>query len=145
MQNKNVIIFKWLFYACIIFGMEEVKENFAANVYYFRRLRGLTQAELAEKAGVTTGFIGCIENARSNVSFDIIAKIADVLNTNVKTLFEIPPETYTNKDHIDELVLKERECDYSITPKLADKLLQIIYDADPTAFDRMKEIDDKNR
>lgn len=125
--------------------MEKVKENFAANVYYFRRLRGLTQAELAEKVGITTGFIGCIENARSNVSFDIIAKLADVLNTNVKSLFEIPPKKYTNKDQIDELVLKERESNYSITPKLADKLLQLICDADPNAFARMKEIENKNK
>ena len=119
------------------FFMEEVKENFAANIYYFRRLMGLTQAELAEKVGVTTGFIGCIENARSNVSFEIIAKLAEVLNTNVKSLFEIPVQKYTNKDQIDELILKEHENKYSIPANFTDKLLQVIYSADPAAFERM--------
>ncbi len=48
---------------------------------YYRRMRGMTQAELAEKIGKTTAFVGMVEapNVNKAISLDTLFDIAKVL------------------------------------------------------------------
>ena len=52
------------------------------KVAYYRKLRGLTQEELAERIGLTTTFIGHIEapNMVTPISLDTLFKIARELD-----------------------------------------------------------------
>ncbi len=52
------------------------------NVAYYRRLKGLTQAELAEKLDCETSFIGQIEapNVFKGMSLDTLFKISETLD-----------------------------------------------------------------
>ena len=47
---------------------------------YYRKMRGMSQAELAEKIGKTTGFIGMVEapNMNKGMSLDTLFDIAKV-------------------------------------------------------------------
>ncbi len=52
------------------------------KIAYYRKLRGLTQEELAEKVGRTPAFIGHVEapNISKAVSLDTLFDIASVLD-----------------------------------------------------------------
>lgn len=49
------------------------------NIAYFRKKKGLTQEELAEKAEVDRSTISKTEIAFAGTSLDVLFKIADVL------------------------------------------------------------------
>ena len=52
------------------------------KISYYRKLRGLTQEQLAEKIDKNTAFIGAVEapNVNRTVSLDTLFEIADVLD-----------------------------------------------------------------
>ncbi|MBO1264446.1 helix-turn-helix transcriptional regulator [Proteiniclasticum sp. SCR006] len=57
------------------------------NLKKFRKQRGLTQRELAELTGVSTGYIQMIElGKKNNPSIDLIQKLADALYVQVNEL-----------------------------------------------------------
>ncbi|RKY30675.1 MAG: transcriptional regulator [Candidatus Omnitrophota bacterium] len=61
-----------------------------------RKRKGLTQEDLAFKAGVSVNFIGQIERATKKPSIDTLEKISSALGIELKNLFEdveySPPE-----------------------------------------------------
>lgn len=53
---------------------------FAKNMRTIRRLKNISQEELAFKAGISRVYIGEIEKGSKAVSIDIMGNIADALN-----------------------------------------------------------------
>lgn len=62
-------------------------DAFGKRVRYLRMLAKLTQAQTAEKLGITPEHLGNIERGVSVPSFELIYRIADVLNTEPFNLF----------------------------------------------------------
>lgn len=60
------------------------------TIAYYRKLRGLTQAELAEATNLSRTHISNIEapNGKTSISMNKIFDIADVLEVPVKDLFD---------------------------------------------------------
>ena len=60
------------------------------KIAYYRKLRGLTQAELAEKVDKATAFIGQIESPKveKTLSLDTLFDIAAALNVPPKQFFD---------------------------------------------------------
>lgn len=60
------------------------------NIKKYRKIAKLTQQELADKIEVSMHYISQIESAKPNKYFTliIIGRIADVLNINIKQLFD---------------------------------------------------------
>lgn len=58
------------------------------KIAYYRRLRNLTQAELARKINISTSTLGKIECGRynNNLSLSMLMTIADGLNINLVLL-----------------------------------------------------------
>lgn len=52
-----------------------------------RKQRKITQEELAETIGYSTNHISKLESARTNPSFDLLVKISNALNIELKELF----------------------------------------------------------
>lgn len=52
------------------------------KIAYYRKLRGLTQEELAERIGLTPAFVGHVEapNIAKAISMDTLFAIADALD-----------------------------------------------------------------
>lgn len=57
------------------------------NIYEFRKKRGFTLSELAEKAGVSKSYLSNIERSiNQNPSIQVLEKLALVLEVDLKTL-----------------------------------------------------------
>ena len=67
---------------------KEQYRQIGLKIAYYRKLRGLTQEELAEQVGVTPDFIGRLEapNISKALSLDTLFDIAAVL--------EVPPHKF---------------------------------------------------
>jgi transcriptional regulator with XRE-family HTH domain len=70
--------------------MDNIRETFARNLRENRRKCGLTQAQLAEKAEVSTHYIALIELARNIPKVETIERLASALNVEIYELFIVP-------------------------------------------------------
>ena len=63
-------------------------EKFGLNIVYYRKKKKLTQLDLAELVDVDRSHISAIELGKVGVSFDLIFKLCEVLETKPKDLFD---------------------------------------------------------
>ncbi|MDP7151244.1 anaerobic benzoate catabolism transcriptional regulator [Pelagimonas phthalicica] len=63
-----------------------LRDRVALNTQDLRRVRGLSQEELALRAGVNRGYMGKLENSKYAVSVDILEKIAKALSVDPSAL-----------------------------------------------------------
>lgn len=68
----------------------DIYEVIARNIKYYRTMRKMTQAELAEMTEYSHEFIRRIEapNTQKNFSIDAVSNIANALEVEVDQLFE---------------------------------------------------------
>jgi transcriptional regulator with XRE-family HTH domain len=66
------------------------RKIFAQNVRLRRSKLGLSQEELAARAGLHRTYIGSIERAERNVSIDNMERIATALTTTMAVLVTAP-------------------------------------------------------
>ena len=74
-----------------------MSNNIGANIAYFRRRKGLTQRQLADKVKLSPSFISHIENGISNPSNETLEKISNVLEISVSNI------TYDNNINASDL------------------------------------------
>ena len=67
---------------------EKILINFGRRVRIFRKEKGLSQEQLAFKAGLHRTYIGMIERAEKNITLLNIEKIANALDVKISNLFE---------------------------------------------------------
>lgn len=69
---------------------EERFVKLGLNIAYYRKLRGLSQLELAEKADVSRTHISNIEapNMKTSISVEKLFDIADILKVEPKQLMD---------------------------------------------------------
>jgi transcriptional regulator with XRE-family HTH domain len=72
--------------------VQQMLRRLGARVKHLRRERGLTQEELAERASLTSKFVGEVERAESNPSAASLARMAGALSVSMGDLFEADPE-----------------------------------------------------
>ena len=77
----------------------DVYEVIAKNIKYYRKCKGLTQAQLAEKTEYSHEFIRRIEapNSKKNFSIDTVNNIANALDINIDILFEKVDRSFEEK------------------------------------------------
>lgn len=64
-----------------------ILKNFGCTVRKLRKERGLSQEELAFRAGLHRTYIGMIERGEKNITLTNIEKVAKALNVKMKALF----------------------------------------------------------
>lgn len=67
---------------------QHLKYNFDKKLGYIRRLKGLSQEELAERADTDFGYVSQIECGRANITMDKLQIIADALDVDAMELFK---------------------------------------------------------
>jgi transcriptional regulator with XRE-family HTH domain len=66
------------------------REALRSNVLFRRAQKRLSQATLAERAGISRTILSAVENGEGNVTLESIEKIAGTLETSVADLFAQP-------------------------------------------------------
>lgn len=66
------------------------------KISYYRKLRGLTQEQLAELTGLTTAFIGHVEapNIRKAISLDTLFTISEILEIPAYKFLQFDPDDF---------------------------------------------------
>lgn len=76
--------------------IENTMITFGKNVLVARQALGISQEELAFRAGLHRTYIGMVERAERSISLQNAKKIADALNVKLDNLLDYGEETYTN-------------------------------------------------
>lgn len=86
--------------------MSELLKVFGNRVRYFRKLKGLTQEELAKKADIHYTYVGGIERGERNISLETIEKISIALNVPPSVIFHNEDSLFSPNDLNREEILK---------------------------------------
>ncbi|RAR44954.1 helix-turn-helix domain-containing protein [Paenibacillus sp. MDMC362] len=63
-------------------------KQLAQRIRAFRKLKGLTQQELAERTGISLAVLGAIERGNRRAEEQMLAQIAEVLEISLQELKE---------------------------------------------------------
>jgi transcriptional regulator with XRE-family HTH domain len=66
----------------------EIREVFARNLKAARRAKGLSQEELAYRAGIDRTYISSLERSVYNASIDLVDRLAMVLEVEASDLLK---------------------------------------------------------
>lgn len=67
---------------------KQLLKKFGKNVKIERIKKDLTQEKFAEKLGVSTNYIACVENGRQNMSLGKILELSKALDTDINKLVD---------------------------------------------------------
>ncbi len=67
---------------------EEYLKRTGLRIKYYRMLRNLTQAAIAENLGVEESYVSQIENGKRNITMKTLYNIASALNVEPVKLFD---------------------------------------------------------
>lgn len=73
------------------------KQTFGSMIAEFRKEKGMTQVELAEKMGVTDKAVSKWERDLSFPDVNTIPKLAEIFNVTVDELMQVKPDTKENR------------------------------------------------
>lgn len=64
------------------------RDRLAHNILDWRRALGISQEELALRAGISRGYMGRVENSKFSATLDLVDKIAGALEVDPAQLLE---------------------------------------------------------
>lgn len=78
--------------------IKEYKIKIGQNISKYRKLKKLSQKELATFAGINRQTLSCIETGINNPSFNVMIKIAQALNVPLAYMFTFDEDIYNVED-----------------------------------------------
>ena len=84
--------------------MQDIQKKLGEKIRAYRKDAGLSQEDLAEKAGISAYYAGEIERGQASPSLNTIRDIAQALGIQPKELFSFPAEEETTEQVIEEIV-----------------------------------------
>lgn len=93
------------------------------NIRKIRKEFGWTQADLAEKSGISVPFMTQIELGRKSASLEVVQNIASALNISYNQLFEENIDV-TNQEKTN-LSLLEQNITSSVVKKIHEEFLKV--------------------
>jgi transcriptional regulator with XRE-family HTH domain len=88
---------------------QELKDNLGKNIKFFRSLKDLSQADLAEKAGISVTFLSNIERGNNFPLPRTLCSLAKTLEVEVFELFKGNLVPFNGKEVINQLSKKVTE------------------------------------
>jgi len=82
---------------------QAIKDDLGKTIKFLRFRRGLSQADLAEKAGISITFLSTIERGIKFPQPDILSKLAKVLEVEVFELFKTDVVPTDSKEIMSQL------------------------------------------
>lgn len=86
-----------------------LKQIFGSNLHAYRKLRCLSQEQLAEKLDISIKHLSTLETGKVFASAELIEKIAEELKVSISALFYTPDEKSFDETDMAkiELILEE--------------------------------------
>ncbi|WP_296024756.1 helix-turn-helix transcriptional regulator [Treponema sp. UBA7567] len=103
--------------------MTDILLVLGSNIRKIRKEFGWTQADLAEKSGISVPFMTQIELGRKSASLEVVQNIAAALNISYKQLFE--ENIASNNQKKTNLSLLEQNIASSVVKKIHEEFLKI--------------------
>jgi transcriptional regulator with XRE-family HTH domain len=69
----------------------DLRQSFATNLRQLRHAKGISQEDLAYRAGVNRAYMSKLEKEASYPGLEIIAKLATALEVEPAELLRVPP------------------------------------------------------
>lgn len=66
-----------------------ILSNIGRCIYEARKSKGITQDDLAFRAGIDRTYVGYIENGKQNITIGMLCKIADALEVSIIELIKL--------------------------------------------------------
>jgi transcriptional regulator with XRE-family HTH domain len=82
---------------------QAIKDTLGKNIKIFRARRGLSQADLSEKADISIPFLSNIERGIKFPQPDMLAKIVNALGVEVNELFTVNLDSAESSDLLSHL------------------------------------------
>ena len=87
--------------------MEKIREILAQNMKIYRQKLGISQTELAERANISSNFIGIIEQKRKFPSPEMLERIAKALEIETTELFMSPASSQAELKKLHKEILAD--------------------------------------
>lgn len=92
-----------------------LKLIFGNNLHSYRKLRGLSQEQLAEKLDISIKHLSTMETGKVFASAELIEKISKELNVSISALFYTPEEKSFDESDFSKIdVILEEELENSL-------------------------------
>jgi transcriptional regulator with XRE-family HTH domain len=72
--------------------VSDARKVFASRLRQIRQVKGLSQEELADRAGLHRTYVGSVERGERNISIDNIERLAKALEIDIIELLKSEPE-----------------------------------------------------
>ena len=105
-----------------------VTDSLRINLRKFRRLRGLTQAQMGARATVGPASISHFETGQRTPTIETLTKLADALNVTVDALLGRVPLEYSA--HVDPVFLQASRADAQTLGTVRRVAAALLADAD---------------
>jgi len=108
--------------------MANIREILADNIKEYRKKLGITQSMLAERAAVSTNFIGMIEQQRKFPAPEVLDRIATALEIEASELFttSISPTAELKKLHKEILTDLDRAIGDAVSKAIKDNRSNLV-------------------
>lgn len=103
--------------------MTDILLVLGSNIRKIRKEFGWTQADLAEKTGISVPFLTQIELGRKSASLEVVQNIAAALNISYKQLFE--ENIAASNQEKTNLSLLEQNITSSVVKKIHEEFIKI--------------------
>ena len=93
----------------------DLKRLLGAAIKTKRSALGISQEELADRAGLHRTYISDVERGARNLSLESIEKLARALELSVSVLFDHASDAETAKEHVEILLVEDMPRDVELT------------------------------
>jgi len=94
--------------------MTDLRRVLALNIKYYRKILGMSQAKLAEKANITDNYIALVETGKRFPSVKMLEQIAKALEKDTLELFSPKQDTLSRNRALKTNILADIDAILSI-------------------------------
>jgi transcriptional regulator with XRE-family HTH domain len=94
--------------------MTDLRRVLASNMKYYRKILGISQAKLAEKANITDNYIALVETGKRFPSVNMLEQIAKALERDTLELFSLKQDDSSRNRALKTKILADIDAILSI-------------------------------
>ena len=80
-----------------------IKQVFGNNIHSYRKMKNLSQEQLAEKLEISVKHLSTLETGKVFASAELIEKISEILEVSIYSLFYTPEEKSIDNSDINKI------------------------------------------